>query len=410
MRVLFIWPPEKIFTGSLFKHYTYFGETIGYFSKQKKYHIDVLDCGVKQYSYSELYNAVQADVVIIYVETYTIKSAVDLAEFCKASNRKVTVIAYGSACCYIPKFFAKNENIDVVVYNANWEQGIDLYLNYINGNITIDKLKNIYFSNGKEILMCQKGDFFEPQDWGVPDLDLLPIQDYFKVRGKKQIELAVNKGCGYNCKFCSEKVLYGHKDYRRDVNSIINFIKNITIDYDTIYFDSTTFTYNRDWVIKLCNQLIKENMTIRWRTVTRIDALDEELVSIMASAGCYKISFGVETLNEELQAGVYKKIELNNIIKAFNLVKKYNIIPRALIILGLPGQSGNDFKETYETLKKLECEIRVKEYIPYNEILNDDKINDIVIKRLDRSRFYYQDMEGLSPEQYMKYLYDNGDA
>ena len=407
MKITFIWPPERVFTGSLFKHYTYFGETIGYLNELNKYDINVMDCGVKQYSYSDLYKAAQSDVVIIYVETYTIKSAKDIITFMKSSNPQLKVVVYGTACCYIPQYFAKDKDIDIVVYNSNWEVAIQRYLDYLYDKT--NKLCDVYHRQHEEVIYYKPGELIDESKWGLPPLDLLPVEDYFKVRGKRQLELAVNKGCGYNCALCAEKMTFGHRDYRRSIDSIIEFIKGIDFSYDTLYFDSTTFTFNKDWVKKLCIRIIDEGLKVKWRTVTRIDSIDDEIIELMAKAGCYKISFGVETLSDDLQNNINKVIKFEDIKNSFDMVQKYGIVPRALIILGLPNQTNKQFRDTFEMLKSLNCEIRVKEYIPYNELLNDEIVNDEIINRFDRHKYYCENMQDMNKQEYMRYLFGGED-
>lgn len=410
MNVLFVWPPERVFTGSLFKHFTYFGETIGYLNHTNSYNISVIDAGVKQYSYSEFYKeAVTSDVIIIYVETYTIQSSIDIIDFFRATNPDVKIIVYGTACCYIPLYFASNNQIDVIIFNSNWEKAIENYLMYLQGKKAKVDLTDIYIKIEGKLIKCPIGETLPAESWGFPAIELLPIDNYFQVRGKKQIELTVNKGCGFNCAFCSEKMVYGHKDYRRSVNSIISFIKNVNIKYDTIYFDATTFTFDRDWVDHLCDSLIKENLKIKWRTVTRIDSVDEELIKKMSEAGCYKISFGIETIETDIQNNINKHINIKKIEECFSTAKRNNIIPRALIIIGLPEESRDGFLKTYNFLREIGCEIRVKEYIPYNEILNDQMVNNEIINRFDRSRYYYNGIKDMDSKEYMKFIFDGDD-
>lgn len=412
MNISFFWPPEKIFTGSLFKHYTYFGETIGYILSQG-FKVNIYDCGVKQYSYQELYYVIkESDIIVMYIEIYNILSANELISFIKQINDEIPVIVYGTACCYIPKYICAKMAADAVVYNSNWETAIRKFIEYCySGKKVKCYLSDIYIRNEEnQIIKCPEGELLKANEWGFPPLDILPMQDYFRVRGKRQIEISVNKGCGYNCSFCSERNIYGKIDYRRDIDSILEYLENISIDYDNIYFDSTTFTFNEKWVYKLCKEMSNCRTTYRWRTVTRIDAVNEELLFHMRNAGCYKISFGIETLSSTMQEKINKRIGLEKIEKVFNACNKFGIIPRALIIIGLPGQTRNDFVYTYRKLKEMNCEIRVKEYLPYNEILKDESLTLEIVKRFDRSKFYPENVVDMPPSDYMSYIFEGRDA
>ena len=66
------------------------------------------------------------------------------------------------------------------------------------------------------------------------------------------------------------------------------------------------FTVNREQVVKLCELIIKEGLKIKWTCNSRVDYVDEEMLKLMGKAGCWYISWGIESSNEQ----ILKKKEL----------------------------------------------------------------------------------------------------
>jgi radical SAM superfamily enzyme YgiQ (UPF0313 family) len=67
---------------------------------------------------------------------------------------------------------------------------------------------------------------------------------------------------------------------------------------------------------------------------TRIDTLDEEIVSALKDAGCFHISLAIESGSEEVRISLLKKpIKKEQIMNAFGLAKKYNL-KTYIVILG----------------------------------------------------------------------------
>ena len=64
----------------------------------------------------------------------------------------------------------------------------------------------------------------------------------------------------------------------------------------------------------------------------------------MRRAGCTQISFGVESGSEAVRKRLNKKIDTEQVKKAFSLTQKYGIMARAYFIYGSPG-------ETHETIQ-----------------------------------------------------------
>jgi anaerobic magnesium-protoporphyrin IX monomethyl ester cyclase len=65
---------------------------------------------------------------------------------------------------------------------------------------------------------------------------------------------------------------------------------------------SDLFTVSRDQVMELCEFLIQEKLNIKWTSNSRVDYVDEEMLKMMARAGCWLISWGIESGNEQILA------------------------------------------------------------------------------------------------------------
>ena len=60
------------------------------------------------------------------------------------------------------------------------------------------------------------------------------------------------------------------------------------------------FTVSREQVIELCKLMIQENIQIKWTCNSRVDFVDEEMLTLMGQAGCRLISWGIESGNEQI--------------------------------------------------------------------------------------------------------------
>ena len=188
-------------------------------------------------------------------------------------------------------------------------------------------------------------------------------------------------------------------------------MKNIDSDFDEIYFSATTMTVNRKWTENLCNRLIEEKNKMPWRTVTRIDCVDEELLILMKKAGLKKICFGVETFDDKLLEEINKNQNVSNVINILSLCNKLNIKAKALLMLGIPGQTSKSVYDTVKILKELNVEYRFKEYSPIREAnVLDSKNSDIsdMIPMFSRYEYRCNSIPGISSKEYMELLFPTG--
>lgn len=409
-KVLFLYPPTVYANHSMFKHFTYFGETIDVISRYCK-NISVLDCAVEQIEQKVIFNNFKdSKLLIMEIEPYNIEVSLSLGNLYKSFNKNGKIIVYGTAISIMPNYFKNQKLFDYIISDGNFAVSILSILNDILGIKYPYEHKSKYYelTNGEYIV---KGDVFQlpVKDWGVGYNKLLPL-DKYKFYNNGMFELTVQTGCPFNCSFCSEKILFdklcGTK--YRDVEDIIKIIKKIGSDFSEIYFSATTMTVSRKWTENLCNRLIEEKIQMPWRTVTRIDCVDEELLVLMKKAGLKKICFGVETFDDKLLEEINKNQNANNVIKILSLCNKLNIKAKALLMLGIPGQTSKSVYDTVKILKELNVEYRFKEYSPIHEAhILDSKNSDIsnIIPMFSRYEYRSNSIPGISSEEYMELLF-----
>jgi len=68
----------------------------------------------------------------------------------------------------------------------------------------------------------------------------------------------------------------------------------------------------------------------------------------MSEAGCYRITFGIETASENSQKYVGKLCNMNRIKKIIDLCHKYNMWVCSTFIIGFPYETKKDIDETKE--------------------------------------------------------------
>ena len=392
----------------MFKHYTYFAETINLVASDG-HCVDVIDCGVELYDRRYLYSKLKgAEVLVLLVEPYNIKVSLSIARIAKDINHSCHIIVYGTAASLIPNYLSRKEVVDYVVADGFFYEGICRALNFIKHphetyatNVRECQHLKVLVNNGK----------MESKRWGSPLSKLVPL-DRYKKFGNKMLELTVQTGCPYNCTFCSEKILFrgGYSCIynQRPVSDIISILSEACGDFSSVYFSATTFTYDRAWVMSICDNIISEGINLPWRSATRIDCLDKELIKKMKEAGLKQLSIGIESFDANLLNRVHKGIKANTIYDQIKMCQNEGIVIKALLILGIPGQTVSEVKQTQKIVRELNIPYRWKEYSPIRELHEVDSMGgdvEALIDSFDRSYFNTYSIEGLSPREYMELLF-----
>jgi len=110
-------------------------------------------------------------------------------------------------------------------------------------------------------------------------------------------------------------------------------------------FEDDTFITFKKRLIAICQGIISLNLNITWTCLGRVNSIDAEILALMKRAGCWQISFGIESGSQEILTTIHKNVTLAQIRRAVDLCRDAGILSKGFFIVGHPG-------ETRETLKK----------------------------------------------------------
>ena len=99
---------------------------------------------------------------------------------------------------------------------------------------------------------------------------------------------------------------------------------------------------------------MERNLGVTWNCTTRVDCIDRELLEIMKKAGCYNISYGVESGSERVLKLIKKGITKERIRDVFKWTKEVGIESVGFFIIGLPTQTKEEVLETIEFAKEID--------------------------------------------------------
>lgn len=201
-------------------------------------------------------------------------------------------------------------------------------------------------------LAFRRGDtpvFTGPAD-PVADLDTLPDPSrYFTYP-----HVSLTRGCPSACRFCGSPRLWGRRVRSHSAEYFVGQLHRL---HDKgarfFYVSDDTFTLNKKRVIEICRKIIEKQMAVSWNAISRIDAVDEEVLSWMRRAGCIQISYGIESGSEAVRENLGKRLDEEKIEKAFALTAGYGILPRAYFIYGCPGDSDQTMDQTLALMERI---------------------------------------------------------
>lgn len=381
-KITLMWPTQSILVESLFRHYNGLAETAGYLDdvsqvlKPNDIKLSIHDCAVKSYTAKSIAQIVyDNDLIFLCINMNNIEDAIKCAKFLKSIDKNVKLIAYGEGVCCRPSYFSSLNLFDYVLSSGQYELGIEIILmkeykvnkKYIHSALRYSQ--SYYIEDS--IVYLSKETSLPPSDWGVPKLSKLPLENYIDL-SDGELHITACKGCPFNCEFCNEKHVATNRLQYRDIDQLVDYLNDNKKLFKSAYLDSSTFTFNKRWVIEFCEKLSKSDDVLPWKTCTRLDCLDEEVIRHMAKANCKRISIGVESISNKIQKRNNKVIDFQKLEEFKEICLANNILPRLLLIIGLNDQTYEEIKETHEVFYNKGFDVRFRIYQDFNFLLEDN--------------------------------------
>jgi len=202
--------------------------------------------------------------------------------------------------------------------------------------------------------------------WHLIDVNKYIIK--IKLTLWNELTLMESRGCPYRCTFCYAPNMFGQKWRGRTPDQVIEEVKFLKEKYNIHRFDfldDLPFGGNRTQTLDFCKK-IKE-LNIQWSCDQRINLVDEEILRAMKESGIWYIYFGVESGSRRMLEKIRKVgVTPEKIERAFNQCFKLGIATMAGFIVGIPGETKEDLRESLKLAKKIKATmIRVANYVPY---------------------------------------------
>lgn len=161
-----------------------------------------------------------------------------------------------------------------------------------------------------------------------------------------------SRGCPYHCTFCSRNYPYYRMRGAESVVEEMEALKNMGCR--SVSFYDETFNGSKRRVMDICRLLLERRVGLHWSFRGRVDRIDDEMARVMASAGCVRVNFGVESGTQEMLDRINKKTTLEQATNAFSLCRKHGISTVGFFMLGLPGETREQAEKTIDFARSLD--------------------------------------------------------
>ncbi len=201
----------------------------------------------------------------------------------------------------------------------------------------------------------------------APDLDAFPLPCTFPLDkwlytwtapGKDEEPIGViltQRGCPFTCTFCSQSSMFTRKLRFRSVESVLDELDILVNDlgFKHVIFLDDTLAIRPARMMEMCRGIHERGLKFTWEGMCHAHIVNEELVHAMAKAGMTRISYGIESGDEEILKRIEKKSTPDDIRRAYRWAKEAGMETRGSAIIGHPGETKKSAWKTIWFLRRL---------------------------------------------------------
>lgn len=281
-----------------------------------------------------------------------------MAQIVKEVNSDILVAFGGAHPSCSPQTVLEDNNVDVVVRGEGEYTLLDI-VNAFKSKRSIEDIPGTAVR--KDNFICVNADRPLIDDLDVlpqPARHLLPMEDYFYNAKHSTLynmrnpftTLISSRGCPMNCVYCSVKTIWGRTWRARSAGKVADEIEDLVENYGVkeIHFSDDNISVNKDRIKDICNEILRRKLDIRWAAPTGIAiwSLDEELLKIMKKAGCYRLTFGLESGNKETLDFIGKKYTYEKAKQLIKLANSLGFWTASTFIFGFPYEKRESIDDT----------------------------------------------------------------
>jgi len=317
--------------------------------------VEMID-GVRQEKYLELIDkkAGEFEIIGISVMTTQVANALAISRLVKKKNSNSVIIWGGSHPTFFPQETVIHPLVDIICYG----EGEQTLWELASGRPK-EKVKGIAYKNkNNEIKINQPQELVDPQKMPLFNWEIVPKEILERLL---LIPSLTSRGCPHQCTFCINAILKN----RWRMRTAKQVLEDLRVINSKEYFKGKKLRFwDENFFVdirrakEVINGMIEKNLSRPWETTVRANYLrsgmiDDDFMAKLKKSGCYLLSFGAESGCPRILKKIKKGIMPADILRSAEMSLSHGIIPQYSFMIGLPGESKSEMKETLRLIDKL---------------------------------------------------------
>ncbi len=293
------------------------------------------------------------DVVGFSAQCTTYPAVINIAEKLKKQHPGLKICIGGHNASFVDEQTLKSFPwVDAVIRGEGELSFRELMAAYAAG-ADPGEVTGITWRRGTEIIRNADRTLIENlDDLPLPDYSLVPSFEVYRDACELPRSIAileVGRGCPHRCVYCSESVLWQRRIRTFSIPRLVREMRSLHEQFraECFLLAYDQFTADRSFVTEFCKQVIDAQLNhVPWYCISRLDTVDADLLSLMRSAGCESMCYGIDSGSKKTLAFIHKRVDNEILYQRVRETTETGIVPTLSYVIGFPEEQREDIDAT----------------------------------------------------------------
>lgn len=313
----------------------------------------VLDTRVATAKETKKFFATSFDLIGITVFSPVYYEVINIFNRIRQADPKVPVCLGGPYVTTIREDIFKETPAEFAIYGEG-EITFSELLFHLKGARELTEINGLMYKNSLGNIITN------PPQAKIKDLNTLPLPAYdiFPMDRYPLHRMVTSRGCPYACAWCNSSSVWDQTFRMADAEKMVSEVEFLIKNYGKkiFVFGDNSFNVNLNRVEAFCDLLLEKKINILWSVSLRADIMTPEIARKMKKAGCYNVSIGIESANNEILKRIGKGTTIEQISAGIKILKDAGIEIMSQYVIGSPDETLETVKESIAFAKKSGCD------------------------------------------------------
>lgn len=328
--------------------------------REKGYRVELIDAFAEFITEEQTIQRILDSKCDILAVTSVTVSHPRMEKICQTIKEKMSIpiVIGGPHFSAMPERTLQSNAFDFGVSGEAEETFCDL-LQFVEGKKIPEEIQGLAYKKNGQVMRNPPRPLIKDIDAiPFPARDLLPALTAYRPSTKYKrwpvTTMMSSRGCPFKCIFC-DKSSFGDTFRGRSAKNVVDEMEMLNKGHGIreINFYDDNFLFDMKRVEAICDEILSRGLDMTWSCEGRVHSITLDLAKKMKRAGCWQISFGIESGSQRVLNFIKKGITLQQVRDAVTICNKAGIEAKGYFQIGLPTDNEESIQDTIVFAKSL---------------------------------------------------------